>query len=195
MPVVRPGPIVSMVVLPRGGYACPMRILKHPIKKLTLLSAFGAGYTLGAKAGRERYEQIRRTAQQVAEDPRVQQATAKAQDLVSDAATKVKDDPRVGDVVSRAEEIVREATSSSSSSSTSSSSSDDSSSTTPTPAAAAAAAATTPGAPAFTDAEAPVNPLLADEHVGTDDEVVYSSGSDIEETAGELAADNDEENR
>lgn len=31
--------------------------------KLTLLCAFGAGYVLGSKAGRDRYEQIRDLAQ------------------------------------------------------------------------------------------------------------------------------------
>lgn len=163
-----------------------MRILKHPFTKLTLLSAFAGGYVLGAKAGRERYEQIVDTANQVKADPRVQQATARAQDLASDAAAKVKDDPRIGDVVTRAEEIVREATGSASSSSSAS---------TTSPAAAAAAAAPPAGEPAFDEAEAPVNPLLADDHIGIEDEIVYSSGPDIEETAGELAADNDEENR
>jgi len=32
------------------------------------------GYVLGSRAGRERYEQIKRTAQRVADDPRVQEA-------------------------------------------------------------------------------------------------------------------------
>jgi hypothetical protein len=168
-----------------------MRILKHPIKKLTLLSAFAGGYVLGAKAGRERYEQIVDTANQVKADPRVQQATAKAQDLASDAAAKVKDDPRIGDVVTRAEEIVREATGSSSSSASSSSSPSSDSGT--SPAAAAAAAAPPAGTPKFEEAEAPVNPLLADEHVAVEDEVVYSSGPDIEETAAELSPDNDDD--
>lgn len=40
-----------------------MRILRHPVKKLTLAAAFAGGYVLGAKAGRERYEEIVRLAQ------------------------------------------------------------------------------------------------------------------------------------
>jgi hypothetical protein len=33
------------------------------MKKLTVVAIFGLGYVLGAKAGRERYEQIRELAQ------------------------------------------------------------------------------------------------------------------------------------
>ncbi|NRQ50427.1 hypothetical protein [Aeromicrobium stalagmiti] len=127
-----------------------MRIFKHPIKKLTLLAAFGGGYVLGAKAGRERYEQIKQTAQQVKDDPRVQQATAQAEDLVREAATKVTEDPRVKDVVSRAEDVLRDAG-------------------------------------LKTPEQTGVHPLLADEHYESQDEVVYSSGPDIEETIDELA--------
>lgn len=46
------------------------------MKKLILLVAAGAGYVLGAKAGRERYDQIRRTFTNVKEDPRVQSAAS-----------------------------------------------------------------------------------------------------------------------
>ncbi|AXT85150.1 hypothetical protein C6I20_08105 [Aeromicrobium sp. A1-2] len=65
-----------------------MRIFSHPIKKLTILAAFGGGYILGAKAGRERYEQIRNAATQVKQDPRVQQATAKTEDLVRETTDR-----------------------------------------------------------------------------------------------------------
>ena len=40
--------------------------------KVTFLIGFGAGYTLGAKAGRERYEQIRRVSRGLSENPAVQ---------------------------------------------------------------------------------------------------------------------------
>ena len=52
------------------------------MKKTPLLLAIGAGYVLGAKAGRERYEQIRAQAQKIARNPRVQDATQKAQEAV-----------------------------------------------------------------------------------------------------------------
>ncbi|MET0768071.1 MAG: hypothetical protein ABWY50_10540 [Aeromicrobium sp.] len=148
-----------------------MRIFKHPIKKLTLLSAFAGGYVLGARAGRERYEQIVDTAQHVKDDPRVRQATARAEDLVREAATKVTEDPRVKDVVQRAEEIVRDARHGSPDASTGA-----------------------PDASVGDPSDAPViPPLLADEHIESEDEIVYSTGPDIEETVEELAPKSDDE--
>lgn len=44
------------------------------IKKALAISSFGAGYVLGARAGRERYEQIRRVVLRIKDDPHVQQA-------------------------------------------------------------------------------------------------------------------------
>ena len=41
------------------------------MKKLMGLVAFGLGYVLGARAGRERYDQIMRGFARVREDPRV----------------------------------------------------------------------------------------------------------------------------
>jgi hypothetical protein len=48
------------------------------VKKLTLLIAAGAGYVLGSRAGRERYEQIKTQAKQTAGDvkTRAQEAVA-----------------------------------------------------------------------------------------------------------------------
>ena len=54
------------------------------MKKLMLLVAGGVGYVLGTRAGRERYEQIKRTATRVKDDPRVQEKAAQAADLVKD---------------------------------------------------------------------------------------------------------------
>ena len=54
------------------------------MSKVMMLAAGATGYVLGARAGRERYEQIKSTANKVAQDPRVR---AKAQD----ASTKVKE--------------------------------------------------------------------------------------------------------
>ncbi len=61
------------------------------MKKLTLLIAAGIGYVLGARAGRERYEQIKRTATRVKDDPRVQDKAAQAADLAKEKAPIVKD--------------------------------------------------------------------------------------------------------
>lgn len=54
--------------------------------KLSLLIGFGAGYVLGARAGRARYDQIASKAQQVWHDPRVQERAGQAQHLVMDKA-------------------------------------------------------------------------------------------------------------
>lgn len=84
------------------------------MKKLFLLAAAGAGYVLGARAGRERYEQIVRAKNRVAADPRVQQAADRAREqapvvkdkvssAASNAASSARDkvsggpDPAVGD--------------------------------------------------------------------------------------------------
>jgi hypothetical protein len=50
------------------------------MKKLVALTSFAAGYVLGAKAGRERYEQIRALALRVKDDPRVQETAHGAAD-------------------------------------------------------------------------------------------------------------------
>jgi len=61
------------------------------MRKLPLLVAAGVGYVLGAKAGRERYEQIRSQAQRFARDPRVQEKARQAADTVKDKAPIIKD--------------------------------------------------------------------------------------------------------
>lgn len=52
------------------------------MKKLPLLLAAAAGYVLGSKAGRERYEQIKASAAKIAGNPKVQDAAHRAQDTV-----------------------------------------------------------------------------------------------------------------
>lgn len=54
--------------------------------KLTLLVGVGVGYVLGTKAGRQRYEQIKRKARQVWQDPRVQEKTDQAKHLAAEKA-------------------------------------------------------------------------------------------------------------
>lgn len=61
------------------------------MKKLMLLIAGGVGYVLGARAGRERYDQIKRTATRVKDDPRVQEKATQAADLAKEKAPGVKD--------------------------------------------------------------------------------------------------------
>ena len=61
------------------------------MKKLLLLAAAGAGYVLGSKAGRERYEQIMGTFNKVKDDPRVQEKAHQAVDCAAEKAPVVKD--------------------------------------------------------------------------------------------------------
>ncbi|MEC9053276.1 MAG: hypothetical protein VX494_15620 [Actinomycetota bacterium] len=69
------------------------------MSKLSLIAGLGVGYVLGARAGRERYEQLKAGAQKVARDPRVQSAADRAADqaraqteaAVATAKEKVQD--------------------------------------------------------------------------------------------------------
>ena len=61
------------------------------MSKLSLLVAGGVGYVLGARAGRERYEQIVRTATRVKDDPRVQDTAQRAAEVAKEQAPVVKD--------------------------------------------------------------------------------------------------------
>jgi hypothetical protein len=56
--------------------------------KISFLVGLGAGYVLGTRSGRERYEQIAGKAQQVWRDPRVQKKAGQAQQLVKDKASE-----------------------------------------------------------------------------------------------------------
>lgn len=56
------------------------------IKKLMFLGAGAIGYVLGAKAGRERYEQIAEQAQKLRQNPKVQQKVDEAKSMAHDAA-------------------------------------------------------------------------------------------------------------
>lgn len=61
------------------------------MKKLLLLAFAGVGYVLGAKAGRQRYEQIKKTFLNVKDDPRVQSAASTVADTAKQQAPVVKD--------------------------------------------------------------------------------------------------------
>jgi hypothetical protein len=71
--------------------------------RLTFISGVAVGYVLGARAGRERYEQLRKTAQQLAQNPAVQDAARNARDAGRTAAVKTADTVagKVGDKVPR----------------------------------------------------------------------------------------------
>ena len=57
------------------------------MSKITLLTAGAVGYVLGARAGRERYDQIAAGAQRFMGNPKVQQVKQQAQDTLSEQAS------------------------------------------------------------------------------------------------------------
>ena len=59
-------------------------------KKLTLAAAAGAGYVLGAKAGKERYAQIESKFREIAGMPAVQNATNTVVETASSVADTAK---------------------------------------------------------------------------------------------------------
>jgi hypothetical protein len=75
------------------------------MSKLTTVAVAAVAYALGARAGRERYEQIVSNAQRFWRDPRVQQKKHQAADAVKDRAPQVKD--QVTDAVKQTVDKVR----------------------------------------------------------------------------------------
>lgn len=59
--------------------------------KLGFLVGFGAGYVLGAKAGTERYEQLRRLYENLNSSPTVREARSKAKDAAVSGMGSAKD--------------------------------------------------------------------------------------------------------
>ena len=66
--------------------------------KLSFLAGFGAGYVLGSRAGRERYEQIKRAWEHAKDDPKLQSlagmAQARADAVLASVRTRMGSDAR-----------------------------------------------------------------------------------------------------
>jgi hypothetical protein len=58
--------------------------------KLSFLAGFGAGYVLGSKAGRERYEEIKRGYARAKDDPRLQSLAGMAQARADDVLASIR---------------------------------------------------------------------------------------------------------
>ncbi|MET9292517.1 YtxH domain-containing protein [Streptomyces sp. NPDC003077] len=56
--------------------------------RLTFMTGLAIGYVLGSRAGRERYEQLRKSAQRVAQNPAVRNTTESVAMGGREAATK-----------------------------------------------------------------------------------------------------------
>lgn len=61
------------------------------MSKLTMAAAAAAGYVFGARAGRERYEQLSEKAESLWNNPTVQKGKRRAQDKAKDAQEQAKD--------------------------------------------------------------------------------------------------------
>ncbi len=61
------------------------------MRKGGFLLGLGAGYVLGAKAGRERYEQIHRLYENILASPMFRQATGRAREAVGTGFEQAKD--------------------------------------------------------------------------------------------------------
>jgi hypothetical protein len=59
--------------------------------RVTFFTGAAVGYVFGTKAGRERYEQIKRASKKLADNPRVQDAAGKLQVKASELAVTAKD--------------------------------------------------------------------------------------------------------
>jgi hypothetical protein len=60
------------------------------VAKLSFLVGLGAGYVLGARAGHERYEQIRRAYAHAKDDPRLQTLAGMAQARADEALSSLR---------------------------------------------------------------------------------------------------------
>jgi len=72
------------------------------MKRLMSLAAFGLGYVLGARAGRERYDQLMRGMRRVRDDPRVQEQTHNVAEAARQQAPVVME--KVSDLAEAAKE-------------------------------------------------------------------------------------------
>jgi len=74
--------------------------------KFGFMVGFGAGYVLGAKAGQERYEQLRRLYDNMLSSPQFKRASGKAKDAVETGYEQARDKATEG--VSKVSEKVRD---------------------------------------------------------------------------------------
>jgi hypothetical protein len=75
-------------------------------RRTAFILGFALGYVLGAKAGRKRYEQIRKLARSVASTPPIRRALDEGKDLAGTGAAKARD--AVGDQLRDAGVAIRD---------------------------------------------------------------------------------------
>lgn len=79
------------------------------MRKLTLVIGIGIGYVLGARAGTQRYEQLKAQAQKAWKNPTVQDKVEQAQEKVKETAPQVaeKVSGKAGEVAQTVTEKVK----------------------------------------------------------------------------------------
>ena len=75
-------------------------------RRTWLLIGFAVGYVLGSKAGRERYEQIRKFARRISENPPIRQVIDEAKDLADSGTARARE--LVGDQLRDASSLIRD---------------------------------------------------------------------------------------
>ena len=108
----RPAVVATATAAGAGALAGAVLIARHRhtqegthMNKLSILAAGGIGYVLGTRAGRERYEQLKHSAQHVAESPRVRDLSHQAAEGLKHQAPLVKQ--RVSTAASAAASKIR----------------------------------------------------------------------------------------
>jgi thioredoxin-like negative regulator of GroEL len=76
------------------------------IRTVMTIAAFAAGYVLGAKAGRERYEQIRKVTNAVATNPPISKLIDESKALADAGTTKARE--ALSDQMHQASDSIRE---------------------------------------------------------------------------------------
>ncbi|MCP4303758.1 MAG: hypothetical protein GY926_20350 [bacterium] len=76
--------------------------------KLRTAVVFGIGYLLGAKAGRDRYEQLRRTYRRATSNESVRKVIDQGKDIVDSSTTQVRG--AAADQLRNAGEVIRNRT-------------------------------------------------------------------------------------
>lgn len=165
--------------------------------KLQMMAAFGAGYVLGARAGRERYQEIKDTAARIQDDPRVKEAAAKAETVVRETASRVQDDPRVKSATATAGEKAKAAatTAQDKVKGASGTVSKKSGRTTANDDADRPVSVPDASVPPLAEGQLPDTPSVTsdDDSVAVEDEVVFSTGPDVEKSVDELAPNPDDD--
>ena len=77
-----------------------------PLMKLRTAIFFGIGYVLGAKAGRDRYEQLRRLYRRTTSNERVRQVIDQGKDIVDAGTAQVRD--KAADQLRNAGDAIRD---------------------------------------------------------------------------------------